>query len=160
MTVILHAAEVVILAFIWVTGAGVAFVQIRQTRKLAQQKSFLAFLRDYNSELRVDDAFVVLRAEDKKWSDLSDREKADVKYLLNKFEMLAIGLEKGIYDEEMVEATFGVDLYINYHLAERFIRAIRAQHAARYQWMPRDYQEAYSEFEKLADKIKIKSRNG
>ena len=154
-----QVAEVVILALIWATGAAVAFAQIRQTRKLAQQKSFLAFLRDYNSEARVDDAFSVLRAG-KNRSELSDAEKADVKYLLNKFESLAIGLEKRIYDEEMVEATFGVDLYAIYHDAERFIHAIRTHHAARYQWMPRDYQEAYSEFEKLADKIKIKSRNG
>ena len=155
----LQSAEVGILALIWLTGAGVAFVQIRQARRLAQQKSFLAFLRDYNSEPRVDDAFVVLRGG-KKWSDLSEQEKAHVKFLLNKFETLAIGLEKRIYDEEMVEATFGVDLYTIYHDAENFIHAMRDEDSARYQWMPRDYQEAYSEFEKLADKIKIKSRNG
>lgn len=141
-----------ILAIVGVCGLAVALYQIHQSRKLAKQKETLAFLHDYNAAARMDDAFAVLRAE-KGWNEMSEENRADIKYLLNFFENLAIGLNHNIYDRKMVHDAFGLDLWLFYQLSEPYIRAVRAEDKQKHPDAPPGYQRAYSEFEKLSESI-------
>lgn len=140
------------LAVVGVCGIAVALYQIHQSRKLAKQKETLAFLHDYNTAARMDDAFVALRAG-REWDAMTDEARADIKYLLNFFENLAIGLNHNIYDRKMVQDAFGLDLSLLYQSAEPYIRAVRAEDEQKHPDAPGGYQRAYSEFEKLSGEI-------
>ena len=140
------------LAIVGAVGVGVALYQICQSRKLAQQKATLAFLREYNSADRVDNALATMR-DKKPWETANAQEQNDIKYLLNLFENLAIGLNHGIYDKQMIRASFGLDLWLFYRIAEPYILAMRAADEQKHLQLPPEYQRAYSEFEVLAKEI-------
>ena len=142
-----------ILAIVGVAGIAVALYQIHQSRKLAKQKATLAFLHDYNDAARMDEAFAALRTSGK-WQDMAEKSRADIKYFLNFFENLAIGLNHNIYDQKMIHDAFGLDLWLFYQHAEIYIRAVRAEDEQKHPDAPKDYQRAYSEFEKLTEKIR------
>ena len=147
-------AEVIVLFLIWISGVAVAAVQIRHSRKLAKQKATLAFMRDYNSEKRVDLAFAILR-DGKQWQEMNRAQQADIKYLFNFFENLAIGLRSGIYDDDMTQAFFGDEISNIYNIggAKQIIGAIRTEDHAR-SGARKIHDEAYYEFQQLAEKIK------
>ncbi|MGI9337830.1 MAG: DUF4760 domain-containing protein [Gammaproteobacteria bacterium] len=119
---------------------------------MAKQKETLVFLHDYNAAARMDDAFIVLHAG-KNWEDMTEESRADIKYLLNFFENLAIGLNHNIYDRKMVRDAFGLDLWLFYQLACPYIRAVREEDKQKHPNAPGSYQRAYSEFEKLSERI-------
>lgn len=65
-------------------------------------------------------------------------------FLMNMFEMLAIGLNGGIYDKKMVMDAFGEELRGIYGIAEPLIRHVRGKDKGR----------AFVHIESLASKIK------
>ena len=144
VAVVLGNIQAVVLCF----AVSVALGAIWHTRKLESQKAFLSFLRDYNSEFRVDIAFAAIRGGEN-YSALDDNQKSAVKYLLNQFEILAVGLASGIYDRKMVEIVFGFDLKRIYKKAEPYIAAIRKDDGD-------DDDESYAEFQKLAESVSKK----
>ena len=147
-------AEVIVLFLIWISGVAVAAVQIRHSRKLAKQKATLAFMRDYTAEGRIGGAFSIIRGG-KKWDDMNVAERDDIKYLFNIFETLAIGLRSGIYDDDMTQAFFGDEISNIYNIggAKQIISAIRTEDHAR-SGARKIHDEAYYEFQQLAEKIK------
>ena len=136
-----RAAEVV-QAFILLGGLIYAGISVASARKTARQNAFLAFVRNYNSDSRIDDAIAILRAGYR--DNLSKEEMSRLKYFLNEFEILAIGLKAGIYDCKMVTNSFGLELVTYHDQAALFIRDIRKESGGK---------RAYSEFEILAHRI-------
>ena len=80
-------------------------------------------------------------------ADMSEGDKLAMKEFLNFFEILAIGLESGIYDERMVFRAFGTDIIKYYDRASEFIRAVRNEDG--------DIVDvAYERFESLTEKAR------
>ncbi len=63
---------------------------------------------------------------------------------MNKFELLAIGLKHKAYDQKMIEAYFGYDLFITYTQSKPLIDIVRSKNVG-----PQG-DKAYEEFENLA----------
>ena len=123
---------------------------IRAHRELESQKATLAFLRDYNNSQAVDNAVTLLRSGAARAS-MSDADKLAVKEFLNFFEILAIGLESGIYDERMVFRAFGTDIVKYYDRAGEFILSVRNEDG--------DIVDvAYERFEALAEDARKRVR--
>ena len=136
-----RAAEFV-QTFTLLGGLLYAGISVASARKTARQNAFLAFVRNYNHDTRIDDAIAILRAG--YHDDLSKKEISQVKYFLNEFEILAIGLKAGIYDRKMATNSFGLELATYHDQAALFIRDIRKESGET---------RAYSEFEILAHRI-------
>ena len=136
-----RAAEVV-QTFTLLGGLIYAGISVASARKTARQNAFLAFVRNYNNDLRIDGATAILRAGYR--VDLSKEEMSQLKYLLNEFEILAIGLKAGIYDRKMVTNSFGLELAAYHNKAALFIKDIREETGGK---------RAYSEFENLVYRI-------
>ena len=74
--------------------------------------------------------------------DNNDR-RAHALFVLNKFEILAVGLKQKIYDRKMVEDFWGHDIKKFFKLSKPIIDHIRKEDA-----------EAFVEFEELARRVK------
>ncbi len=138
---------------ILVTAVIVAVVGVIQNRTLARQKVTLSFLLEYNDSQETTEAIQILKkAKDNRYwyKELSDDDKHAVKFLLNKFEILAIGLEKNIYDNGMIDNAFGADLIMYYHYAEQFIEDLKAEE--RRSGTAKDM--PFEHFEKLAKSLR------
>ena len=128
----------------------VAVISMRLFRRTERQKATLSFLRDYNNSKSVDAAVALLRNGAAR-ADMSDADKLAVKEFLNFFEILAIGLETGIYDERMVFRAFGTDIIKYYDRASEFIRSVRKEDG--------DIVDvAYERFESLAENARKQVR--
>ena len=126
----------------------VAIASLRLIRGTERQKATLAFLRDYNNSKSVDVAIALLQRGAAR-ADMSEGDKLAMKEFLNFFEILAIGLESGIYDERMVFRAFGTDIIKYYDRANEFIRAVRNEDG--------DIVDvAYERFESLAEKARMR----
>ena len=127
-----------------IIGAGLG---IWSSRRTAKQRATMDFLNGYNDDPRVSEGHAVLRMDGGKTPGdiLTGENRDNFLFLMNKFEMLAIGLKRGIYDKDMVLDTFGRDIREIYQKSESFITHIRGNESDA---------EAFLEFEKLAGKIK------
>ena len=128
----------------------VALASLRLFRKTERQKATLSFLRDYNASRSVDAAIALLRRGVAR-ADMSEDDKLAVKEFLNFFEILAVGLETGIYDERMVFRAFGTDIIKYYDRARDFIAAVRDEDGE-------IVDVAYERFEALAEKTRAQAR--
>lgn len=110
---------------------GVSFCALVQNRKMEKIRHTHDFVRDYNNDDRIDRAHQFLR----NIQDISPDEaislygnsghRADFLFLMNQFEILAIGLKKGIYDKNFIYNIFGNEIYRSYYKSERLINHIR-----------------------------------
>lgn len=130
----------------------VAVIALLQKRNLSRITHTLQFIEDYNSDPRVDEAHRFLhsikgKSRDEQLSKFSEN-RADFLFLLNKFEILAIGLKERIYDKSMIKDCFGYDIHRIYFASEDLISHIRENDSDK---------EAFSHFERLAAKNKVES---
>ena len=128
----------------------VALASLCLLRRTERQKATLAFLREYNASKSVDAAIALLRSGAAR-ADMGHADKLAVKEFLNFFEILAIGLETGIYDQRMVFRAFGTDIVKYYDKAKEFIQSVRHEDG--------DIVDvAYEHFENLAEKARQRAR--
>ena len=115
------------------------------TCKWQKNMALLAFLEQYILDLRMDDAFEIIR-NGKDYGKLDRHELVIVKHMLNKFEILAIGLANGIYDRKIIVSTLGLELKRTYKKVKPYIDHIRKDDAD-------GDDESYAEFQKLAESV-------
>jgi hypothetical protein len=138
-------------------SAAVGFVfgwlAISANRKIARQRATLDFLEKQTADWRIAEGFRAMRkrnAGDIPPADADDESSRQERYailrVLNRFEILAIGIANGIYDEKIVWDYFQRDLREIYRAAEKIIEQIR-----RAEKDP----DAFCEFEALAKRVKI-----
>ena len=140
-------------------AVNIARESIRAHRKLESQKAFLTFIAAYNAAPETDEGISFLRDEEKNREGETDemfaqRRDHRIKFLLNQFETLAIGVRAGIYDREMAVMAYGTDLALFHGLAKEFIREIRENDHHSH-----DQDIAYKHFEDLANQIRKNTRN-
>ena len=139
----------------WVAllGVGVALLSIFWVRHTAKQRETLQFMNDYNSNPAVPEGFnVIYQVKEGKLSieDALDRAKNNGEQrknflaVVNRFEVLAIGLDHQIYDRGMINRCFGRDIAKIYRSSERLIAYVRDKE---------EDPDAFKEFQKLAEKI-------
>lgn len=126
-----------------IIGAGCG---IWSSRRTAKQQATLNFINGYNDDPRVPKGHAVLRVGGGETPEeiLTEETRVNFLFLMNKFEILAIGLNRGIYDEAIVLDTFGRDIREIYQKSKPFIAHIRGKESDA---------EAFLGFEKLAGKI-------
>ena len=132
---------------------------IHAHRKLESQKAFLEFIKSYTCAPEAAEAVAFLRGREKQREGETDemfalRRERRVKFLLNQFETLAIGIRAGIYDRQMAVMAYGADLASIHELAKKFIHDIRENDPHSH-----DQDIAYKHFEDLANEIRKSTRN-
>ena len=145
-----------ILPVVVAIGVGVAVFGIRMARKTAKQEATLKFMHEYNNSSEVSEGIRMIHqiTDDpdsqvaKHFKDRNrpnNKERMNILLVLNKFEILAIGLKRKIYDRKMVGDFLGRDVGEFYDLSKPIIEYIR------------EYEEdekACEEFENLANEVK------
>ncbi|MCH9704624.1 MAG: DUF4760 domain-containing protein [Proteobacteria bacterium] len=135
----------------------IAIWNIRENKKIARVRHTLEFLEAYNRNPRIDEAHEFIREiKDKGNSDQikefeNKENRVPFLFLLNQFEILAIGLSQGIYDKELIEKSFGYDVYEIYQNSEKLINYIRQE---------KGDDGAFRELEKLATTTKFEYISG
>ena len=120
------------------------------TRRAAQQQETLNFIQDYNSNPAIAKGFSVMyRVADgyltiEKALERIGKERSNFLATVNKFEILAIGLNHQIYDRRMIDDFFGRDIVHIYRSAEYMIEHFRSTEPN---------PKAFKNFEKLAEKM-------
>ena len=124
----------------------IAFFSLRAIRKTERQKATLDFLNAYNASDVVINGAKILRESKNKYPSLTENEQLMVREFLNVFELLAIGLKNGIYDERMIMDAMETTIAKCYKKGQDCIDAVRDQE--------NDVRDvAYEHFANLAEKI-------
>ena len=108
-----------------VVSAAIAVWSIRNARYAAVWRATLDFIHDYNNDVRVDRGIAVARASHENIPLQKGGKRDDFLFLMNRLEILAIGLDRRIYDRRIVNDYFGRDLKEIYSLAEPLITHVR-----------------------------------
>ena len=137
-------------AFVGVWIAAFGIIRVRFT---ARQRETLKFMNDYNNDPMVSEGFNVIyqvKEGDLPIEGALDRAKNNGEHrknflaVVNRFEVLAIGLDHQIYDRGMINRCFGRDIAKIYRSSERLIAYVRDKE---------EDPDAFKEFQKLAEKI-------
>ena len=139
-------------------AVSIARRSIRAHRKLESQKAFLSFINSYTCAPESAEGVSFLRGKEAKRDGETDemfalRRERRIKFLLNQFETLAIGIRAGIYDRQMAVMAYGADLSHIHRMAENFIRKTRDEESDNH-----EADVAYKHFEDLAKEIRGKIR--
>ena len=154
-----------------VVAVGIAGDRVIAAYHTARQRETLRFMHDYNNNPMVSEGFAVIQrikllcAQQGAKSATVDaavqnalsrahnggKERMHFLFLANKFEILAIGLEDNIYDQEMIDRFLGRDIVEIYNDSLPLIKRIRESepNVVGSENKP----VAFEEFEKLAQKI-------
>ena len=141
-------------------GMCVAVFGILWTRSTARQRETLKFIHGYNSETGVRDGLDVIRqvsSTDPNVIKLSVKDavqfgsqsRRGFLIVLNKFEILAIGLDHQIYEKSMIEDCFGRDIINIFIDSAPLIAHFRKSEKNGGEGDP----DAFSQFENLAEEI-------
>ena len=130
-------------------SAAIALLSVMTGRWLTARRATLEFLHEYNASPEVGRAFKILRAPPESGIPLEGKNREDFLFLMNMFEVLAIGLSRGIYDKRMVVQSFGRDLKEIWEKALPFVRHVRERE---------NDPDAFREFEKLAKRVRSETR--
>ena len=139
-----------------VVSAVIAVWSIRNARYAAIWRATLDFIHAYNDDPRVDRGLEVVRRAENHIPLEHDAPRDDFLFLMNRLEILAIGLERRIYDKRLIADYFGRDLKEIHADAAPLI-----EHLRRAEKDP----DAFVKFEELARNIAVsiqirqKSRN-
>ena len=128
------------------------FAGIGYGRRTARQQETLNFINNYNADRRVSAGHAVLRAAgdgDAAQILAEGNNRVNFLFLMNLFEILAVGLKNGIYDKQMTAGIFGRDIREIYDKSAPLIAHIRKAESD---------SEAFSEFESLALNIQTRYR--
>ena len=129
-------------------GVVVAVCGIAMVRKTARQQATLEFITQYNDSSVVSEGIHLIHDPEATQELISALEsgkhlqKESILSVLNKFEILAVGLEQGIYDYDMVKNCFGYEVGKFFQLSGRIIHCVRVKHP-----------KAFVSIEKLAKDI-------
>ena len=140
-------------------AVAIARRSIRAHRELEGQKAFLSFINAYTCAPESAEGVSFLRGKEEKREGETDemfalRRERRIKFLLNQFETLAIGIRAGIYDRKMAVMAYGTDLVFIHGLAREFIRNVREKDEHSH-----EEDIAYKHFEDLASEIRQNTRN-
>ena len=144
-------------------GVSVALGGILWIRHTAKQRETLQFMHDYNNDPMVVEGFDVIyqvKAGDLSVEDAMDRQENGGKsrvaflHLASKFEILAIGLNNGIYNKKMITDCFGRDISEIFLVSKDLIDHVRNQDKT--EWGIKSDSAALREFEKLALEVEPK----
>ena len=107
--------------------AGIAIWSIRNVRYAAVWRATLDFMHDYNNDPRIDRGLEVVRAfrDGGVLPELSGEKREDFLFLMNRLEILAIGLERRIYDWRLICDYFVHELVLIHARAAPLIAHIR-----------------------------------
>lgn len=113
----------------------VAIISVLATRTTARLKQTADLLFASRNDEELQKGHKVIRtyhdAPDKKISVLGDPENFEsedataIRYVLNHFEVVAIGIRRGIYDEAMVKDAWCRLLVTSYERTETLVKAVR-----------------------------------
>ena len=146
------------LIFFTALGGVIAALRgISSARKTARQQATLEFMNEYSDSSKASEGIrlireiqndqpatdAVLSAIDNPVGEDNNDKRAHALFVLNRFEILAIGLKQKIYDRKMVEYFWGHDIKEFFKLSQPIISHIRKKDA-----------EAFVEFEELAKRVK------
>ncbi len=146
-----------------IVTAILAFLALIVTKAHYRQKNTLEFMNDYNRDKRVSEGVaVVLSPAYKGEEQANDILKPENRknydkflFLMNEFEILAIGLKHKVYDKEMIKDYFGYDLLTIYKQSKLLIETIRTKNEADSKDGETAAQgnKAYEQFEYLAQTL-------
>ncbi len=115
-------------------------------RQTARQQATLQFIHQYNADERVSLGHqIILRHENESLDEYlkpGGENFNNFLFVMNMFEILAIGLKRGIYDKDMAIDMFGDDLRNIYKGAKKMIEYIR-----------KTGEGAFRHLEELADSV-------
>ena len=129
-----------------VASAGIAVWSIRNARYAAIWRATLDFIHDYNDDPRVDRGLLVVRNARDNIPLEKGPKRDDFLFLMNRMEILAIGLSRRVYDKRLVADYFGRDLRAIYTDAAPLIEHIRQTEKDPH---------AFVKFQELADSIAV-----
>lgn len=124
-----------------VVSAGIAVWSIRNARYAAIWRATLDFIHDYNNDPRVDRGLAVVRNTESNIPLEKGAKRDDFLFLINRLEILAIGLDRRVYDKRIIADYFGRDLKEIYADAAPLIRHVR---------QTENDPEAFAKFEEIA----------
>ena len=116
-----------VLAISMVVGSVLAYYNIKTNQKIARQEAMLDFVNDYNNSVLVSKGHEVIRNEAIPIEACLEKGEARdcVLSLLNRFEILAVGLDAGIYDPKMAVTIFSMEIHETWDYAEPIIEHIQ-----------------------------------
>lgn len=141
-------------------GVIVAIVSVYAQRVTARKRESANLLFHSRADTKLQDGHKVVRdrfqSNDKNLQSLATDYETDdarsVRYLLNHFETLSVGIQSGIYDEDMLKKCWCTMVITTYDQTHSLITALRS----------RDAKTVYQEFEWLAlrwKKARIQARD-
>lgn len=129
-----------ILTFVGISIATISVVSVKATAKKKQTAEYLMELR---SDARLEKCIQRLRqldgCENTNMLTLGlenkadDKDAQDLRYLLNHFERLSVGIQEKIYDEKMVKKSQYSTFVKTYERSQQFIRGVRKTSPTAYQ---------------------------
>lgn len=137
-----------------ILGVGVAIVSIGTARALARKKQAADLIFAVRSDTKMQEAAECLKdhscSHDKNIKVLAGPKKTSkeaelIRYLLNHFESLSVGIQNGIYDERMLKESWYTIVIKTYQQVRPYIEEIRARDQTL---------TYYQEFEQLAERWK------
>lgn len=129
-------------------SAAIALLSVMTGRWLAARRATLDFLQNYYASPEVGRAFKILRQPPENSIPLEGQNREDFLFLMNMFEVLAIGLSSGIYDKRMTVQSFGRDLKEIWEKAKPFVPHVRERE---------NDPDAFREFERLVERLRSPS---
>lgn len=133
-----------------VLGVLVAVLSLLTAREVARKKQSADLLFTTRNDEKLQKGLAVIRqyhdASDKNLRSLADPEKFEdpdavcIRYVLNHFEVVSIGIQAGIYDERMLKWSWQNLLVATYDRTEPLIKAVRERKASptalqEFQWL-------------------------
>lgn len=123
--------------FLIALGVLVAIVSVVTARSLARKKQTADMLFASRGDSRLQDGYKAIKAyhdsADKNMRTLAgsqDQEAYDIKYVLNHFELLSVGIQAGIYDEDMIKKSWCTIMCETYERTLPMIKALREKQGA------------------------------
>ncbi|QPL46483.1 DUF4760 domain-containing protein [Halomonas sp. A40-4] len=142
-------------AFLTLAGITVAVISVRSVKSTAQKKQTADYLLELRTDIRMEKSIRLLRqlhgCENTNLLTLGRENKADnedaqdLRYLLNHFERLSVGIQEKIYNEKMIKKSQYSTIVRTYDRSNKFIEGVRE-----------NAETAYQEFEWLSKKWKKK----
>ena len=133
-----------VLAVSMVIGSGLAYYNIKTNQKIARQRAMLDFVNAYNEDDMVSKGHKIIRDQKEPIKDYLEKGENREHFLslMNRFEILAVGLDAGIYDPKMAVNIFGTEVHDILTRAKPMVNYIREN----------EDEDIFSNMEKMTDR--------
>ena len=127
VTIFLKIETSAVLAVSIIIGSGLAYYNIKTNQRIARQQAMLDFVNDYNNSVLVSKGHKIIRNQATPIEIYSETGEARDCFLslMNRFEILAVGLDAGIYDPKMAVTIFSMEIHETWDYAEPIIEHIQ-----------------------------------